>query len=137
MNDCIFCKIVRGEIPSHKIYEDAFSYVFLDINPLTEGHTMVIPKEHYQTLQEMPASLAGKLFETVSVATGKIEKAMGAIATTVGINNGPGAGQVVRHVHVHIIPRFEKDGGGNLHSVIHKGSALSLEAVKAKILTQF
>ncbi|MBI3660372.1 HIT family protein [Candidatus Acetothermia bacterium] len=137
MKDCIFCKIVRGELSSHKIYEDEFSLAFLDIYPFTEGHTMVIPKQHYQTIQEMPAELVGKIFETVSIVTGKVEHAMGAVATTIGINNGRGAGQVVPHLHVHIVPRYENDGGGNLHSIVQKPTQNSLETVKKKILNQF
>ena len=137
MKDCIFCKIVRGELSSHKIYEDEFSLAFLDIYPFTEGHTMVIPKQHFQTIQEMPAELAGKIFETVSIVTGKVERAMGAVATTIGINNGRGAGQVVPHLHVHIVPRYENDGGGNLHSIVHRPPQNSLETVKKKISEQF
>ncbi len=137
MKDCIFCQIVRGEIPSQKIYEDESSYVFLDIHPLTEGHTMVIPKQHFQTIQEMPPALAGKVFETVSRITGKIERAIGASATTIGINNGRSAGQVVPHLHVHIVPRYENDGGGNIHSIVQKPSRHSLDTVKQKILEQF
>jgi len=137
MKDCIFCKIARGEIPSHKVFEDEFSFAFLDIHPLTEGHTMVIPKQHFQTIQEMPPSLAGKIFETVSVLTARIERATSAVATTIGINNGRGAGQVVPHLHVHIVPRYENDGGGNLHSIVQKPTQNSLETVKKKILEQF
>jgi histidine triad (HIT) family protein len=134
MPECIFCQIVRGELSAHKIYEDEDSLAFLDIHPLTEGHTMVIPKQHFSTIQEMPPALAGKVFETVARLTGKIEKALGASATTIGINNGRGAGQVIPHLHIHIVPRYPNDGGGNIHSIVHKPSQHSLAALTAKIL---
>lgn len=134
MTDCLFCKIVRGEISSHKIYEDQDAFAFLDIHPLTEGHCMVIPKEHYEKLEEMPKAEVGKLFEAVRIVTEKVQKAMNTMASTIGINNGKLAGQVVPHLHIHIIPRYRGDGGGTIHSVVYSPSKHSLDEVRQKIL---
>lgn len=137
MTDCLFCKIVRGEIGSHKIYEDQDAFAFLDIHPLTEGHCMVIPKRHYEKLEEMPKAEAGKLFEAVRIVAEKVQKAMNTTASTVGINNGKLAGQVVPHVHIHIIPRYASDGGGTIHSVVHSPTKHSLDEVREKIIKAF
>lgn len=134
---CIFCRIVAGELPAHNIYEDGDSLAFLDINPLTEGHTLVIPKEHYEKLEEMPQDKAGKLFEAVRLVTEKVQKAMGTSSSTVGINNGRLAGQAIPHVHVHIIPRYLGDGGGMIHSIVRKPAKRSLEEIKKAIGKEF
>ncbi len=131
--DCIFCKIVRGEIPAHEIYEDAATLAFLDIHPLADGHTMVIPKPHYEKLEDVPVTEAGKIFETVRRVTGAIQKAFNAPASTIGINNGRAAGQVVPHLHIHIVPRFPGDGGGTIHSIIRGPSKRSLGEVQKMI----
>jgi histidine triad (HIT) family protein len=116
--ECIFCKIIRGEIPSHKIYEDEHSFAFLDINPLADGHTMVIPKKHADQLEDLPVEDTGKLFQGVHRVSKALKNSMGAPATTIGINNGEAAGQVVPHLHIHVVPRFSGDGGGHIHSII-------------------
>jgi len=125
--DCIFCKIVAGEIPSRTVYEDDNVFAFLDVNPLAPGHTLVIPKEHYERVAELPAELSASVFSAVSSLTPRIESAVDADATTIGINNGPEAGQEVPHVHAHIIPRFEGDGGGPIHAVAGDEPLLSDE----------
>jgi len=137
MTDCLFCKIVRGEISSHKIYEDQDAFAFLDIHPLTEGHCMVIPQKHYEKLEEMPKAEVGKLFEAVRIVTEKVQKAMNTTASTIGMNNGKLAGQVVPHVHIHIIPRYVGDGGGTIHSVVHSPTKHSLNEVREKIIKAF
>lgn len=131
--DCTFCKIVRGEIPAQKIYEDDSSFAFLDIHPLADGHTMVIPKAHYEKLEDMPLQKAGKIFEAVRKVTEAVQKALNAPATTIGINNGKAAGQVVPHVHIHIIPRFPSDGGGTIHSILHGASKRGVDEVQKMI----
>jgi len=130
---CIFCRIVAGKLHSYKVYEDEDSLAFLDINPLTEGHTLVIPKEHYEKLEAMPKDKAGKLFEAVRLVTGKVQKAMDTSSSTIGINNGRLAGQAIPHVHVHIIPRYPGDGGGMIHSIVRKPTKRSLEEIKKAI----
>lgn len=108
MEDCIFCKIVKGEIPCTKVYEDETTLAFLDISPVNKGHTLVIPKEHHELLTEMPEELLKKTILTVQ----KVAKAIDNISNGINIqqNNKKVAGQVVPHVHFHIIPRLKDDG---------------------------
>ncbi|MDP2750674.1 MAG: HIT family protein [Nanoarchaeota archaeon] len=110
MAECIFCKIVKGEIPSAKIYEDDETYAFLDIAPVNPGHTLVIPKHHTEKLGSLSDKQLGHLMHSVNTITKAVEKGTKADATNVTLNNGEAAGQVVKHVHFHIIPRFKGDG---------------------------
>ena len=108
--DCIFCKIVKGEFPSSKVYEDSMFMVFLDIAPVNKGHTLLIPKQHYEDLFAMPEeilSLAGGILRKLSAA---VMKGVMADGVNVGVNNKQAAGQIVFHAHFHIIPRFNQDG---------------------------
>lgn len=127
--NCIFCRIVRGELPAHKVYEDRDSLAFLDIHPMVEGHTLVIPKVHVERLQDLSCELAGKVFQTVQVVAGRVTHALGAPALNVGFNDGRAAGQAVPHLHFHLIPRFPSDGGGSMHSIIHRPSQRSLDEI--------
>ena len=110
MPDCIFCKIVAGEIPSAKVYEDATKLAFMDINPVQPGHVLVIPKKHYERLTELPDEEAADL----ASALPRLARAVVAAARADGFNifqtNGRCSGQAVFHVHVHIIPRRNNDG---------------------------
>jgi histidine triad (HIT) family protein len=110
--DCIFCKIVAGEIPSSKVYEDADTIAFLDISPITKGHTLVIPKEHHDPLMATPADVLAKLIEVVKQVAVAQSGALDADGINVTQANGSLAGQVVPHIHFHVIPRF----GGDEHS---------------------
>ncbi len=110
MADCIFCKIVRGEIPSLKVCEDDKMLAFLDIAPINAGHTLVITKEHFDAFSDLSDKSAEMLILTVKELAPKIAKAVGAAGFNIGINNGKAAGQIIPHAHIHIIPRFEKDG---------------------------
>lgn len=108
--DCIFCKIARGEIPSEKILDDENFFAIKDIHPKTKGHSLVIPKKHYKTLLDMPSSLLGEFFETTKKLALELmdeEKAQG---FNLIMNNYEVAGQLVPHVHLHIIPRKKGDG---------------------------
>ncbi|MDW7732107.1 MAG: HIT family protein [Methanolobus sp.] len=116
--DCLFCKIVSGEIPSNKVYEDDFVYAFLDIYPCSEGHTIVLPKEHIPRFTDMRESDAKSLFGSVNKVAKAVEKALDVPGMNIGINNGEVAGQSVPHVHVHIIPRRENDNGGSMHTIV-------------------
>lgn len=133
MSDCIFCQVVRGERPAHKVYEDSETLAFLDIYPMADGHTMVTPKVHAVRLQDLSLELAGKLFQTVQLVAAKIEKALGAPAFTVGLNDGRTAGQVVPHLHIHIVPRYPGDGGGSIHSIIRAPQKRSLDEIRQLI----
>ena len=137
MSDCLFCKIVRGETSAYKLYEDTASVALLDIYPLTEGHTMVIPKQHYERLADMPPQMAGKLFETVRMVAGKVSTALSVNALTIGINDGKLAGQVIPHLHVHVVPRYPDDEGGSIHSVVRKPPEKKLEEVYRTLKAAF
>lgn len=112
---CIFCRIVDGDAPSRTVYEDETTIAFLDANPLTRGHTLVIPKAHHERLTDLSDDLAGDLYATLDRLVPPIEAAVDADGTTVAFNNGRAAGQEVMHVHGHIVPRFHDDGGGPIH----------------------
>lgn len=109
---CIFCRIVAGEIPCHRVYEDEQVLAFLDVGPLSPGHTLVIPKAHYQTLDEMPGDLAGACMAVAPRLAKAVCDVTGAKAYNVLQNNGELAHQVVGHVHFHIIPKTAEAGLG-------------------------
>ena len=113
----IFTQIVEGEIPARIVYEDETTVAFLDANPLAPGHTLVIPKDEYERLNDVPADVATDLYDTIHRMVPVVEDVVDADATTVAFNNGEEAGQEVPHVHCHIVPRFEGDGGGPIHAV--------------------
>ncbi|MGQ3328690.1 HIT family protein [Halorubrum sp. FL23] len=115
--DCIFCSIVDGDIPARTVYETGDVLAFLDANPLARGHTLVIPKSHAQHVGDLDGDLASELFAAVTELTPRVQAAVDADGANVGINDGEAAGQEVPHVHAHIIPRFEGDGGAPLHAV--------------------
>ncbi|MEK7653329.1 MAG: HIT family protein [Patescibacteria group bacterium] len=108
--DCIFCKIVAGEIPSYKVYEDEDILAFLDVAPINPGHTLVIPKKHYANLLELPEDLLCKVALAIKKIIPAILKGVGTEDFNLNLNSGSLAGQVVNHVHWHIVPRFEGDG---------------------------
>lgn len=109
MDDCIFCKIISGEIPAEKVYEDADTLAFLDIKPNNPGHTLVIPKKHYRNIFDIPEDEWLKVMKTVHFLAPKIKEAVGADGVNITTNNEPAAHQVVMHSHVHIIPRMHGD----------------------------
>lgn len=107
--DCIFCKIVDGQIPCCKVYEDTHCLAMMDIGPLAEGHVLLIPKEHYATADQMPAALAASMLANIPALIKAVQSATGCQGVNVLQNNGPVAHQVVPHVHFHIIPRNAGD----------------------------
>jgi len=115
MTDCIFCKILAGEIPSYTVYEDDATCAFLDIFGATDGHTMVIPKKHGETIHHFSERELGKVWATVKKVAAAIEKTYNTNILSIGINHGEPKG--VKHLHVHILPRFEDDGGGIMQSL--------------------
>ncbi len=108
MSDCIFCKIVKGEVPANKVYEDENSFAFLDINPTTKGHCLVIPKKHYVTIMEMSKEDLDLYMEAVQKVAIALEKYSSGVNLLQ--NNREAAGQLVPHVHFHVIPRNPGDG---------------------------
>ena len=109
-DDCIFCKIITGDIPCHKIYENGEVLAFLDVNPLSDGHTLVIPKAHYGKLHECPAEILIELANCLGKLAPAVAGAMETESYNVLCNNGRAAGQLVEHFHFHIIPRADNDG---------------------------
>lgn len=107
---CIFCKIISGDIPSHHVYEDKKYLAFLDIQPISPGHVLVVPKNHSNDLLEANADDLKGLLEIVAKITPAILRATGASGFNVGVNTGKDAGQLVMHTHIHIIPRRAGDG---------------------------
>ena len=110
--DCIFCKIISKEIPSRILYDDEDTIAFLDAFPVAKGHTLVIPKQHFPQIQDMPSKINEKLFETVHKMVSKVDTIKG--STLVLIHNGKDSGQEIMHVHVHLIPRGSDDSGDSL-----------------------
>lgn len=109
--NCIFCKIVAGEIPSYKVYEDENVLAFLDISQVTKGHTLIIPKEHSKDIFELPAETAAKLYSVVPKIASGIKQTFNPIGLNILNNNGEAAGQSVFHYHMHFIPRYGKGDG--------------------------
>lgn len=108
--DCIFCKILTGEIPAIKIYEDEYTLGFLDIRPTQPGHTLVISKDHFENIYTLPPETLCRMMMTVQKIGLAIREATNADGINVIMNNEPAAGQVVFHAHIHIIPRHNDDG---------------------------
>jgi histidine triad (HIT) family protein len=105
---CLFCKIVRGEIAARIVFEDDHCLAFLDHRPVFPGHTLLVPKEHYETLTDLPAQMIESLFTTAQNLARAVEKGMEAHGTFVAMNNR--VSQSVPHLHVHVVPRRRKDG---------------------------
>ena len=135
-DDCIFCSIVDGDIPGRIVHETDDALAFLDANPLARGHTLVVPKNHHERLDDVPAEEATGLYGTLHEVVPAVEEAVDAPATTVAFNNGEAAGQEVPHVHAHVVPRFEGDGGGPIHAMFGSRPELSdteLDEIEASI----
>jgi len=132
MTDCIFCKIVAGEIPAHKLYEDEKTLAFLDIHPVNPGHTLVIPKKHsYNILDIAPEDWAA-VAEVARKMAVVLHEALGADGINLGMNNREHAGQVVDHPHVHVMPRHKGDGFALWHGKAYKEGEAEKIAAKIK-----
>lgn len=110
--DCVFCRIVKGEIPASVVYQNIQVMAFLDINPVSPGHLLLIPKEHYDQIQNVPADVCGQLLSCIPALGQALLDITGASGFNVLINNGREAGQLVPHVHAHLIPRRPMDDLG-------------------------
>lgn len=109
-DNCIFCKIANGEIPSKTIYEDEKFRVILDLGPATKGHALILPKEHYANLYELPEEMAGNVMKLAQKMATQITEKLGCEGFNLVQNNGDLAGQTVYHFHLHLIPRYRADG---------------------------
>lgn len=123
-NNCIFCKIAGGEIPSATVYEDSDFRVILDLGPASRGHALILPKEHYKDLCELDESVAAKVLPLAGKVGAAMKEVLGCSGFNVVQNNGETAGQTVFHFHVHIIPRYE---GGPAMVTWTPGNAESTE----------
>ena len=108
--DCIFCKLANGVFPTNSIYEDDTFNVILDVGPATKGHALILPKEHYDNLYELPDETAGKAMILARKLGAEMVKRLNADGLNVVQNNGETAGQTVMHYHLHLIPRYKNDG---------------------------
>ena len=108
--DCLLCKIAKGEIHSATVYEDSHFTVILDVNPATKGHCLIIPKEHFDNIYDLDGETAGKLFALATCIARAMKDALKCDGLNLVQNNGEVAGQTVNHFHLHLIPRYEGDG---------------------------
>lgn len=132
-NDCVFCKIIKREIPSSIVYEDDFILAFLDIAPTAPGHTLVIPKDHHETFLSTPKTLMHKVMD-VAQRIGQVQmKNLMARGVNILVNNYPPAGQSVPHFHVHVIPRYGKTDGLQIAMVSSLEGDLNLPSVVKRI----
>jgi len=121
--DCIFCKIISGEIKSKFLKETVHSVSFLDAFPLATGHVLVIPKNHHQKIQDISVEENNDLFSLVREMVSNVDKITG--STLIAIHNGKDAGQEIPHVHVHLVPRSKADSAGPIHSMFSSTVNLS------------
>lgn len=133
--DCLFCKIVAGEIPSHKVYEDDATLAFLDISPVNAGHTLVVPKRHSQNIFDIESADWSNVCEAVRKVAILLEHGLKADGVNLMMNNREHAGQLIDHSHMHVIPRFR--GDGLRHWPQRKYAAGEAEEALAKIRAQF
>jgi len=121
--DCIFCKIISGDIQTKILKETSNSLSFLDAFPLAKGHVLVIPKNHHQKIQDMSIEENTDLFSLVHLMISKVDSITG--STLVAVHNGEEAGQEIPHVHVHLVPRNKDDSAGAIHSMFNSTLKLS------------
>ena len=130
---CIFCRIVGGEVPAEVVARESEVVAFLDVQPLADGHVLIVPRAHVAAVEELEPAAAAALFQTVLRLAGPVREALGAAGTTIGINNGAATGQTIPHVHVHIVPRWPDDGAGSIHTIFPRRTRRPLGEVGAAI----
>lgn len=130
--DCLFCKIVSGEIPSAKVYEDQHAVAFLDIQPNNPGHTLLVPKAHARNILDMDTAAICTLIPALKKLSHAIKDAVHADGLNVAMNIEPAAGQIIFHAHIHIIPRFSSDGHRHFEKRPYKNDE-EMNAVAEKI----
>lgn len=130
--NCIFCKIANGEIPSKTLYEDDKFRVILDLGPASKGHALILPKEHYADLYELPEETAGEVMKLAKKMTAQMTQRLGCEGFNLVQNNGELAGQTVFHFHMHLIPRY-RDDGQKIGWKPQEATQEELEAIRAQI----
>lgn len=130
---CLFCKITNKEIPAEIIYEDEYALAFLDINPISPGHTVVISKKHVGNILELDNKLVCPLFTAVKKTAELLFKTLSPEGFTIGINHGKIAGQMIEHLHIHILPRFKNDGGGSIHAIVNNPPKETIKEITNRI----
>lgn len=130
--ECIFCKIVRGEIPSRKVHEDKEVLAILDANPASLGHVLVLPKKHFANIYDIDNASLVSVANIVKLMADRAKSRLGAEGVNVLQNNGRHAGQIVEHLHIHVIPRYENDGI-SLHLPRAKISEEDLKSAESKL----
>lgn len=128
-SQCLFCRIIQKEISHYPVYEDDSVLAFLDINPCSEGHTVVIPKQHFARVADIPEHDWVPLMRGLQMVCKRVEITTHSDGLNVGLNDGPVAGQAVPHLHWHVIPRYKGDGGGSMHSIVRHAGKRKLEEV--------
>jgi len=131
--ECIFCKIANKEIPAEIIIDNNDAVAFLDANPVSPGHTVIIPRFHCESLLDIGEDKMTPLWITVKEVMNTIMNTLKPEGFTVGVNHGKAAGQAVDHLHVHVIPRWKSDGGSSIHSVVSNKPSQSLTETADKI----
>ena len=130
--NCIFCKIANGEIPSKTLYEDDKFRVILDLGPASKGHALILPKEHYADLYELPEETAGEVMKLAKKMAAQMMQRLGCEGFNVVQNNGELAGQTVFHFHMHLIPRY-RDDGQKIGWKPQEATQEELETIRAQI----
>ncbi len=131
--DCLFCRITNKEISAEIIYEDKDTVAFLDIHPCAPGHSIIIPKKHAENILVLEDASIAPTFLTVKRVSAMLNVALKPSGFTIGINHGRMSGQVVDHLHIHVMPRFLNDGGASIHSVVNNPPKESLAKIANKI----
>ena len=131
--DCLFCKIGKKEISAEFVYEDEHAFGILDINPIAPGHSMIIPKVHSENLLDLPDVEIAGVFSAAKKMTKILKDVFSPAGFTIGINHGKVSGQVIDHLHIHIIPRFDGDGGKSVHSVVNNSPKESVAEIANRI----
>lgn len=131
--DCLFCKIGKKEISAEFVYEDEHAFGILDINPIAPGHSMIIPKVHSENLLDLPDVEIAGVFSAAKKMTKILKDVFSPAGFTIGINHGKVSGQVIDHLHIHIIPRFDGDGGKSVHSVVNNPPKESVAEIANRI----
>lgn len=130
---CIFCRIVAGEVKAEVVARAPDVVAFLDVQPLADGHVLVVPRAHVPALEDLEPAAADALFREVMRLARPVREALGAAGTTIGVNNGEATGQTIPHVHVHIVPRWPNDGAGSIHTIFPRHTSRPIAEVGAAI----